>query len=199
MRHFDPAEPFAVFLRKRRGRSVSPDARHFDNINVEAGSTVDGIAAQAANEVARHATENFRVAGDIFTETAVFDLQQALGSVLHLATPRHGYQPDTKPTHRLLSAAYEALGRIIVTMSDELSIEDMISGMLAAARIIWDVDKGELESDRHQDDLTKVKILIHRLRIIEHQQDIEARRRKREREAVNQVIGKAAENAEIFG
>lgn len=160
---------------------------------------VDGIEAQAANQLARHATENFRVAGDIFTGTAAFDLQQALGSVLRLASPRGGWQPDTKPCHQLLSAAYEGLGRIIVTMSHEISIEDMISGMLAAARIIYDVDKGQLGSDRHQDDLSKVKILIHRLRIIEHQDDIEARRRKREREAVDQVIRNAAEDADIFG
>ncbi len=160
---------------------------------------MDGIAAQAANQVARHATENFRVAGDIFTGTAAFDLQQALGSVLHLASPRNGYQPDTKPCHQLLSAAYEGLGRIIVTMSDEISIEDMISGMLAAARIIFDVDKGQLGSDRHQDDVSKVKILIHRLRIIEHQDDIENRRRKRAREAVNEIIENAADEADIFG
>ena len=199
MTRFDPAAPFADFLRKRRATIPIQERRNFDNINAEVGNPVDGIAAQAANEVARHATQNFRVAGDIFTGTAAFDLQQALGSVLHLASPRNGYQPDTKPTHQLLSAAYEGLGRIIVTMSDEISIEDMISGMLAAARVIYDVDKGQLGSDRHQDDLSKIKILIHRLRIIEHQDDIEKRRQRRAREAVNQVIGNAADEADIFG
>jgi len=203
MRHFDPAEPFAVFLRKRRGRSVSPDARHFDNINVEAGSTVDGIAAQAANQSAAHAIQHLNWIGG--QSRWVFDIQIGLGTILQFSDPRREKWelPDTRLTHELLAATYSALGRAIQwgtseTALGKMEIEHLTEGMLAAARLVEAIDKEEF-TDRHNDDRSRVKILIHRARVAEHYQDIERRRRDRERGTIEHMLGKAAEEADIFG
>ena len=69
--------------------------------------------------------------------------------------------------------------------------------VLAAARLVEAFDKEKFTA-RHDDDRIRVKILIHHARIAEHYQDLERRRQDRERGTIDQVLGKAAEAADIF-
>lgn len=193
MTRFDPAEPFADFLRKRRGRSATPRDRHFDNYNVEAGIAVDQIATQ---ETADYAIHRFRWVGGC--SDAVLNLQLGLGTVLSLTNPHREWDlPDTKQTHELLGGVYKALGNAIIWLSDEIEIEHLSEGMLAAARLVRDIDNESFGSDRHKDDQTRVKILINYARVAEHRQDIERRRRDRERGTIDQML--VPENAPLFG
>lgn len=176
--------------------------RHFDNINVEAGSTVDGIAAQAANQSAAHAIQQLRLVGGHSDWT--FNLQMGLGTILKLSDPRRERWelPDTRLTHELLGAVYSALGSAIRWGTSgpymgQIDIEHLTEGMLAAARLVEAIDKEKFTA-RHDDDRTRVKILIHRARIAEHYQDLERKRRDRACGTVHQVLGKAAEAADIF-
>ncbi len=201
MRHFDPAEPFAVFLRKRRGRSVDPQGRNFDNINVEAGSTVDGIATQAANQSAAHAIQQLRLVGGQSNWT--FNLQMGLGTILDLSDPRRERWelPDSLPTRDLLAGVYGALGNAIRWGTSDaymgkIEVEHLIEGLLAAGRLVEAIDKEDTGADRYIDDRTRVKCLIHYARIAEHRQDIERRRRDREHGTIDQILGKAAKEAE---
>lgn len=50
-------------------------------------------------------------------------------------------------------------------------------------------------TDRHNDDRSRVKILIHRARIAEHYQDLERWRRDRERGTIDRMLGTAEEAA----
>lgn len=172
MRPFDPAEPFAVFLRKRRGRSVSQPDGNFDNINVEAGNVVNPIEA---NRIARLAAKHLRDAVDIFGNPS-HQLRQGLGSLLLLASKHEHYQPDTGPTHDLLAAVYEGLGGAISSLRHDVSIADLEAGMFAAARLVRDIDAGDLDGDRQADDRCKVRILTLQLRTAEYRAEIENRR-----------------------
>lgn len=203
MSHFDPAAPFADFLLKRGATIPISQRRDFDNINVEAGITVDGIAAQAANGRAAQATHQLRLAGG--HSNWVFELQVALGTILQFSDPRCETWdlPDTRPTHELLGSVYGALGNAIRWGTSDpymgrIEIEHLTEGLLAAARLVEAFDKGKFTA-RHDDDRTRVKILIHHARIAEHYQDLERRRRDRARGTIDQVLGKAAEEAGIFG
>lgn len=203
MSRFDPAVPFADFLRKRRTTIPISQSRDFDNSNVEAGSTVDGIAAQAANQSADQAIRQLRKAGG--HSNWVFELQAALGTILRFSDPRCETWdlPDTRRTHDLLGSVYEALGNAIRWGTSDhymgrIEIEHLTEGLLAAARLIEAFDQ-ETFTARHDDDRTRVKVLIHRARIAEHYQDLERRRRDRERGTFGQILGKAAEDADIFG
>lgn len=176
-------------------------ARHFDNINVEAGKTVS-IAAQAANESAAFAIQHLKWVGG--QSRWVFDMQMALGAILQLSD-RHRETwelPDTRLTHELLGAVYSALGSAIRWGTSEpgmgkMEIEHLTEGLLAAARLVEAIDKEQF-TDRHNDDRSRVKILIHRARIAEHYQDLARWRRDRERGTIDQILGKAAEEADIF-
>lgn len=176
-------------------------ARHFDNINVEAGKTVS-IATQAANESAAFAIQHLKWVGG--QSRWVFDMQMALGAILQLSD-RHREPwelPDTRLTHELLGAVYSALGSAIRWGTSEpgmgkMEIEHLTEGLLAAARLVEAIDKEQF-TDRHNDDRSRVKILIHRARIAEHYQDLARWRRDRERGTIDQILGKAAEEADIF-
>lgn len=176
-------------------------ARHFDNINVEAGKTVS-IATQAANESAAFAIQHLKWVGG--QSRWVFDMQMALGAILQLSD-RHRETwelPDTRLTHELLGAVYSALGSAIRWGTSEpgmgkMEIEHLTEGLLAAARLVEAIDKEQF-TDRHNDDRSRVKILIHRARIAEHYQDLARWRRDRERGTIDQILGKAAEEADIF-
>jgi hypothetical protein len=198
---FDPAEPLAVFLRKRRGRSVDPQGPDFDNSNVEAGSIVDGIAAQAANQNAAHAIQHLNWIGG--QSRWVFDIQIGLGTILQFSDPRceKCELPDTRLIHELLAAVYSALGRAIQwgtseTILGKMEIEHLTEGMLAAARLVEAIDKDKF-TERDNDDRSRVKILIHRVRIAEHYQDLEGRRLDRERGTIDRVLW-TAEEADIL-
>jgi|GEM_PF-6950905 hypothetical protein len=203
MSHFDPAEPFALFLRKRRGRTATLRSRQFDNINVEAGITVDGIAAQAANESAAHAIQQLRWVGG--QSQWVFNLQMGLGTILRFSDPRRETWelPCTRLTHELLAEVYAALGRAIRWGTSDsrlgkIEIQHLTEGLLAAARLVEAIDKEDFSGDRHKDDKSRVKVLIHYARIAEHRQEIEQRRRDREHGTFEALLG-TAEEANIFG
>lgn len=164
---------------------------------------MDGIAAQAANQSAAHAIQHLKWIGG--QSRWVYDVQIGLGTILQFSDPRREKWelPDTRLTHELLAAVYSALGRAIQwgtseTALGKMEIEHLTEGMLAAARLVEAIDK-EKFADRHNDDRSRVKILIHRARVAEHYQDIERRRRDRERGTIDQILGKAAEEAETFG
>ncbi|MGX5718563.1 hypothetical protein [Shinella zoogloeoides] len=194
MSRFDPAAPFADFLRKRGTTIPISQSRDFDNINVEAGITVDPTAA---NRMAREAAGHFRKAGDIFGNPS-HELRQALGSLLMLATKHERYQPDTGPTHDLLAAVYEGLGGAISALRNDVSIADLEAGMFAAARLVQDIDAGALEGDRQSDDRCKARILVIQLRAAEYREEIEARRMKRDRQA-HQTKKPATTQTAFFG
>lgn len=204
MSPFDPAAPFADFLRKRRATIPSQQSRNFDNINVEAGnSTVDGIAVQAANQSAAHAIQQLRLVGG--QSDWAFNLQMGLGTILELSDPRRErYElPDSRPTRDLLAGVYDALGNAIRWGTSDpymgkIEAEHLTEGLLAAARLVEAIDKEDTSADRYIDDRTRVKILIHHARIAEHRQNLERRRRDREHGTIDQILGKAANEAELF-
>lgn len=204
MSRFDPAEPLAVFLRNRRGRSVSPQSGHFDNINVEAGSAVQGTYTEAANQSAAHAIQQLRLVGG--QSNWAFNLQMGLGTILDLSDPRREKWelPDTRPTCDLLAGVYGALGNAIRWGTSDaymgkIEIEHLTEGLLAAARLVEAIDKEDLSADRYIDDRSRVKCLIHHARIAEHRQQMAYRQRDRERGTIDQILGNAAEEARIFG
>lgn len=172
MTRFDPAAPFADFLRKRRATIPIQQSRNFDNINVEAGNVVNPTEA---NRIARLAAKHLRDAVDIFGNPS-HELRQGLGSLLLLASKHEHYQPDTGPTHDLLAAVYEGLGGAISSLRDGVSIADLEAGMFAAARLVRDIDAGDLDGDRQADDRCKVSILTLQLRAAEYRSEIETRR-----------------------
>lgn len=151
-----------------------------------------------ANQLARAATDHFKKAGDIFAPNPSHELRQGLGLVLHLASPHYGWQPDTKPTHDLLASVYEAMGNVMMGMSDEISAANLEAGMLAASRLVHDIDAGTLDGDRYADDVTKTRILTHQLRIAEYEKDMERRRHDRQRNAV-QAMQSTAKQTAFFG
>jgi hypothetical protein len=81
----------------------------------------------------------------------------------------------------------------------KIEIEHLTEGLLAAGRLVEAIDKEDTTADRYVDDRTRVKCLIHHARIAEHRQDIERRRRDREHGTIEQILGKATEEADIFG
>ncbi|TCR07367.1 hypothetical protein EDF70_1011341 [Neorhizobium sp. JUb45] len=164
---------------------------------------MDGIASQAANQNAAHAIQHLKWVGG--QSRWVFDIQTALGTILHLSDPRRETWelPDTRPTHELLAAVYTALGHAILwgtsdRLLGKIEIEHLTEGMLAAARLVEDIDKEKFTGDRCKDDRARVKCLIHFARIAEHRQEIANRRRDRERGIFKQTFG-PAEEADIFG
>lgn len=195
MTNVDPASLFADLLRKRRARLATPPAQHFDNDDVEVDTTVNNTSS---NQTAEHAIKHLRFVGG--SSNTMFDLQIALGAVLSLSTPYQDWDlPDTRLCHELLGAIYKALGNAIVYISDQIEIDHLSEGMLAAANLIRDVDRECFGSDRQKDDMARVKKLIHRARIAEHQQDIDNRRRDRERATFRTMARPSAEPAALFG
>jgi hypothetical protein len=198
-----PAAPFADFLRKRRGTIPNPTARHCEHKrNDGTGSTVDGIAAQAANQNAAHAIQHLNWIGG--QSRWAFDIQIGLGTILTLSDPRREKWelPDTRLSHELLPTIYSALGRAIKWGTTDIrlgkiEIDHLTEGLLAAARLVEAIDKEKL-TERHNDDRSRVKILIHYARIAEHRQDMAERQRDRERGTIEQMLG-TAEAADIFG
>jgi hypothetical protein len=168
------------------------------------GNTVDGIATAAANERAKAAAAKLRHAGG--HSNWVFELQMALGDILHFADPRRErYElPDSRPTRDLLAGVYRALGNAIQWGTSDprmgkIEAEHLTEGLLAAARLVEAIDKEDTSADRYIDDRTRVKCLIHTARIAEHRQDMANRQRDRERGTIDQIFGKAAEEVGIFG
>jgi hypothetical protein len=177
-----PPEIRAENLAIRGTNFASRDGRHFDNTNVEAGINVEPTVA---NQMARKAARHFRQVGDIFAPgNPSHELRQGLGNLLILASRHENYQPDTSSTHDLLAAVYEGLGGAIYALKADVSVDDLETGMFAAARLVRDIDARALEGDRHADDKCKAHILSLQLRAAEYRGEIEARRLERQRQTV---------------
>lgn len=180
MSRFDSAEPLAVFLPKRRGRSVRPQTRHFDNIDAEVSTVVDN---RLANEAAAHSIQRFHCVTE--HEQAAFHLQLGLGTVLSLSDPHNDWDiPDAQVCDELVGKIYQVLGHSILSLSGDIDVDQLIEGMLAAARLVRDIENQNFEGDRREDDKTRVKILINFARIAEHRKDIDQRRDERHRRSV---------------
>lgn len=195
MTRTDPSEPFALFLRNRRGRSVSQRGPNFDNDSVG----VDTVDQTATKQLADHAIQHFRWVGGC--SDAAFNLQVALGAVLSLATPHREWQlPDTRQCQELLGAIYQSLGCAIIYLADEIEIDHLVEGLFAAANLVRDIDRENFGSDRHKDDIDRTKKLIWRARIVELQQGIDKRRRERGLATVEKMLAPAkATEGELFG
>lgn len=199
-----PPEIRAENLAIRGTKFAYRHARYCDQKrNNGTGNPVDGIATAAANERAKAAAAKLRRAGG--HSNWVFELQMALGDILHFADPRRErYElPDSRPTRDLLAGVYRALGNAIEWGTSDprlgkIEAEHLTEGLLAAARLVEAIDKEDTSADRYIDDRTRVKILIHYARIAEHRQDTANRQRDREIGAVYGIFGKAAEEADIF-
>ncbi|QDC01718.1 hypothetical protein [Mesorhizobium sp. 8] len=148
---------------------------------------------------ADHAIQHFRWVGGC--SNAMFNLQIALGAVLSLANPRQEWDlPDTRQCHELLGRVYQSLGNAIVYLSDDIEIDHLIEGLLAAANLVRDIDRENFGSDRHKDDIDRTKKLIWRARIVELQQGIDKRRRERGLATVEKMRAPAkATEGELFG
>ena len=194
MTRFDPSEPFALFLRNRRSRSVGQRGPNFDDNNVGAGEVDNTGTRQHADFAIQH----FRWVGGC--SDAMFNLQVALGAVLSLAKPHEEWDlPDTRQCHEFLGRIYHTLGNAIDYLSDDIEIDYLIEGLTAAANLVRDIDHENFGSDRHKDDIDRTKKLIWRARIVELQQGIENRRRERERAAVEKMLPVKATEGELFG
>jgi hypothetical protein len=131
-----------------------------------------------------------------------FALETGLGHLLGLSSRKVVTDPEWTPLHdferqRLLAAVFCGLGGAITYMSDRITVDQLQDGMLAAATIVNDLHTGNLDNDRHRDAFSRVRILIHRARILQHEEMIEERRRERERVTVAALV--PAEEASIFG
>lgn len=133
-----------------------------------------------------------------------FALETGLGHLLGLARHKVVNDPDWSPLHDyehqlLLSAVFCGLGSAVRRMSDRITVDQLQDGMLAAATIIDDLRTGQLDNDRHRDAVSRVRILIHRTRILKHEELIEERRLARERATVARMLPAKEEEGELFG
>lgn len=195
MFRLNSSQAFAKFLAEKREPKVAILATRRPAHSVKLG--VDIVDNTAANQTAEHAIEQFRRVGG--HSDAVFNLQMGLGTILSLTRSRNEWDlPDSKRSQKLLGAVYKALGDAVVWLSDEIEIDQLTEGMLAAARLVQDIDNEAFSGDRHKDDKTRVKVLIHYSRIAEHRNDIEERRRDREHASVEQMR-RSSQTDSIFG
>lgn len=182
---------FATFLAETGAIVPKPFARH----SVKHGEGF--VNNTAANHSAEHAIQHLRLVGG--HNQALFNLQTGLGTILSFTRkPTDGNLPDSNPARKLLAEVYRALGSGISWLNDEIEVEQMTEGMLAAARIVQDIDDEVFSGDRHEDDKSRVKILIHYARIAEHRSEIEQRRRERELASVERMR-RNAQSDSIFG
>lgn len=132
-----------------------------------------------------------------------FALETGLGHLLGLAHHKIVTDPEWEPLHeddrrRLLAAVFCGLGAAITRMSDRIAAEHLQSGMLAAASVVEDLHAGTLGTDKHRDAVSRARILVHRTRILKHEELIEERRRERERAAVEKMLPVKAPEGELF-
>jgi hypothetical protein len=134
-----------------------------------------------------------------------FALETGLGYLLGLARHKIVTDPEWEPLHeddrrRLLAAVFYGLGAAIMRMSDRIAVDHLQGGMLAAASVVEDLHAGKLDNDKHLDDVSRVRILIYRARILGREETIEERRLARERAAVEKMLRPAkATEGELFG
>lgn len=165
---------------------------------------MDGIATAAANERAKAAAAKLRRAGG--HSEWVFELQMALGDILHFADPRRERWelPDTRFTHELFASCFAALANTLRwgTDNDHMGKIDRAhlgDGFLAAARLVEAFDREDVSRPCFEDDRSRVKILINHARIAEHRQDMMRRRSDRQHGTINALLGPSIQSAdEIF-
>lgn len=151
------------------------------------------------------AISELRRLGEGEEECLSFALETGLGYLLGLARHKVVTDPEWEPLHeddrrRLLAAVFYGLGAAIMRMSGRIAVEHLQSGMLAAASVVEDLHAGTLDTDKHLDDVSRVRILIYRARILGREEMIEERRRERERAAVEKMLAPAkATEGELFG
>lgn len=189
-----PPEIRAENLAIRRTNFAYRHARYCDQKrNNGTGNTVDGLATAAANERAKAAAAKLRRAGG--HSHWVFELQMALGDILHFADPRRERWelPDTRFTHELFASCFAALSNALRwgTDNDEMGKIDRAhlgDGFLAAARLVQAFDREDVSLPCFEDDRSRVKILIHHARIAEHRQDMARRRSDRQHGTIDALL-----------
>lgn len=165
---------------------------------------MDGIATAAANERAKAAAAKLRRAGG--HSNWVFELQMALGDILHFADPRRERWelPDTRLTHELFASCFDALANALRWGTDtehmgKIDRAHLGDGFLAAARLVQAFDSEDVSRPCFEDDRSRVKILINHARIAEHRQDMARRRSDRQHGTINALLGPSIQPAdEIF-
>lgn len=140
---------------------------------------------------------------DWLSDATPMSLEVGLRHVLSLrpkSTEVADWTPLTEREHeRLLSAIYRGLGDAIGALCDRIPIEQLRTGMLAAAMVVDDLRSGSIDNDRHRDAAARAKILIYYAQICQYEDDIENRRRQRERAAVSKMLAPAkATEDELF-
>lgn len=171
---------------------------HCHNDNSTVGKLMDGIATAAANERAKAAATKLRRAGG--HSNWVFELQMALGDILHFADPRRERWelPDTRFTHELFASCFDALANALRWGTDtermgKIDREHLGDGFLAAARLVQAFDREDVSLPCFEDDRTRVKILIHHARIAEHRQDMAQRRYDRQHGTIDALLEASTE------
>lgn len=104
-----------------------------------------------------------------------FALEIGLGHLLGLTRHKVITDPNWTPLHeyehqRLLASAYGGLAGAVMYLSDRIPVDQLQEGMLAAATILNNLRTGQFDNDRHRDAASQVKILIHRARILQHEE-----------------------------
>ncbi|EKF60565.1 hypothetical protein QWE_05848 [Agrobacterium albertimagni AOL15] len=159
---------------------------------------MDGIATAAANERAKAAATHLRRAGG--HSNWVFEIQMALGDILHFADPRRERWelPDTRFTNELFASCFDALAHALRWGTDtermgKIDREHLGDGFLAAARLVQAFDREDVSLPCSEDDRTRVKILIHHARIAEHRQDMANRRYDRQHGTIDALLETSTE------
>jgi hypothetical protein len=196
----NPSELFGNFLRERRGSFATSRARLSPDKGNVGADTVDDHNINVAMAISE--LHRLREGED---ENLSFALETGLGHLLGLARHKVITDPEWEPLHeddrrRLLAAVFYGLGAAITRMSDRIAAEHLQSGMLAAASVVEDLHAGTLDNDRHRDAVSRARILIHRTRILGHEEMIEERRLTRERAAIEKMLAPAKPTeGELFG
>jgi hypothetical protein len=187
----------AKFLAEKRSPgpyiSALRSGPHCRNDISTVGKFMDGIATAAANERAKAAATHLRRAGG--HSNWVFEIQMALGDILHFADPRRERWelPDTRFTNELFASCFDALGNALRWGTDtermgKIDREHLGDGFLAAARLVQAFDREDVNLPCFEDDRTRVKILIHHARIAEHRQDMAQRRYDRQHGTIDALL-----------
>lgn len=134
-----------------------------------------------------------------------FALETGLGHLLGLTGRKVISDPDWTPLHefehqQLLASVFGGLAGAVMHMSDRIPVDQLQEGMLAAATILNNLRSGQFDNDRHRDAASQVKILIHRARILQHEEMIEERQQERQRATVSTMLPNSTSDAEtLFG
>ncbi|WP_315918649.1 hypothetical protein [Mesorhizobium sp. SP-1A] len=183
-----PSEILAENLLKCGAITAQPGDPDFDKSKVGADTVLD------QSEKIETAIVQFGQL-DWLSDATPMSLEMGLRHVLSLRPKTAevpGWNPLTQREHeRLLSAIYGGLGDAIGALGDRIPVEQLQTGMLAAAMVVDDLRSGSIDNDRHRDAAARAKILIYYAQICQYEDDIEKRRRERERATVGKMLAPA--------